>query len=101
MTTQRKHPGFLAKPSRKQMIAELIEGQKQFMQEVNEHGHEEKDYWLSNEDYRKIQKNLAKQIHNDAHKQYLGEYESKSVKADITGPGSWLAEDNEQNDKET
>ena len=95
-----KQPKFLAMPSRKQLIQELIEGQKQFMQEVNEHGHEEKDYWLSKDEYRRAQENLAKEIHNDAHKLYLHEYESKSVKADISGPGSWLAED-ETNNKET
>ena len=93
-----KHPGFLARPSKKQMIAKLIEGQKTFMQEVNEHGYEEKDYWLSKEEYRRAQENLAKGIHNDAHKQYLHEYESKSVKADINAPGGWLAEDNEKQD---
>ena len=96
MSNKHKHPGFLARPSRKQMIQELIEGQKTFMQEVNEHGYEEKDYWLDQDEYRKVQKNLAKQIHNDAHKQYLHEYESKSVKADITGSGRWLAEDEEE-----
>ena len=96
MTNNRKHPGFLAKPSRKQMIQELIEGQKTFMQEVNEHGYEEKDYWLSKDEYRRAQENLAKGIHNDAHKQYLHEYESKSVKADINSPGGWLAEDEKQ-----
>ena len=82
---------------KKELIRELIDGQKQFMQEINEHGHSEKDYWLSKDEYRRTQENLAKEIHNDAHKQYLHEYESKSVKADITGPGSWLAEDEEQN----
>lgn len=82
---------------KKELIRELIEGQKTFMQEINEHGHSEKDYWLSKEEYRRTQENLAKEIHNDAHKQYLHEYESKSVKADITGPGSWLAEDEQEN----
>lgn len=36
-------------------------------------------------------KDLAKEIHNDAHKQYL--HESKSVKADITAPGGWLEDE--------
>ena len=95
--TQKKHPGFLAMPSKKQMIQELIEGQKEFIQEINEHGHSEAEYWLKKHEYRKHQEELAKQIHNDAHKQYLGEYESKSVVADITGSGSWLAEDEQNN----
>lgn len=94
--TKKRHPGFLAMPSRKQMIQELIEGQKEFMSEINTHGYEEKKYWLENEDYRKIQKNLAKQIHNDAHREYLGEYESKSVLADINSPGGWLAEEDDE-----
>ena len=98
--TTKKHPGFLAMPSKKQMIQELIEGQKEFMSEINEHGHSEKDYWINKEEYRKAQENLAKQIHNDAHKQYLHEYQSASVKADINAPGGWLAED-ETNNKET
>ena len=99
-TKQNKHPGFLAMPSKKQMIQELIEGQKEFMSEINTHGYEEKKYWLEDEEYRRVQKNLAKEIHNSAHKEYLHEYQSPSVKADITGPGSWLAEDDdEQNDK--
>ena len=99
MTTKKHHPGFLAMPSKKQMIQELIEGQKEFMSEIHNHGYEEKDYWLYKEEYRRTQENLAKGIHNEAHRQYLGEYESKSVKADITGPGSWLAEDDEKQDK--
>ena len=98
--TQKRHPGFLAMPSKKQMIQELIEGQKDFMQEINEHGHDEKEYWLEKDEYRRIQQNLAKGIHNEAHREYLHEYQSPSVKADITGPGSWLAED-ETNNKET
>ena len=98
--TTKKHPGFLAMPSKKQMIAELIEGQKEFMSEIHNHGYEEKDYWLNKEEYRRTQENLAKQIHNDAHKQYLHEYQSASVKADINAPGGWLAED-ETNNKET
>ena len=98
--TQKQHPGFLAMPSKKQMIQELIEGQKDFMQEINEHGHDEKEYWLEKDEYRRIQQNLAKGIHNEAHREYLHEYQSASVKADITGPGSWLAED-ETNNKET
>ena len=99
MTTKRNnHPGFLAMPSKKQMIQELIEGQKEFMSEINTHGYEEKKYWLEDEEYRRVQKNLAKEIHNEAHREYLHEYQSPSVKADITGPGSWLAED-ETNDK--
>ena len=98
--TTKKHPGFLAMPSKKQMIQELIEGQKDFMQEINEHGHDEKEYWLEKDEYRRIQQNLAKGIHNEAHREYLHEYQSPSVKADITGPGSWLAED-ETNNKET
>lgn len=89
-----------AMTTKQDKIRKLIEGQKQFMQEINEHGYEEKKYWLEDEEYRRVQKNLAKEIHNDAHKQYLHEYESKSVKADISGPGSWLAED-EENDKKT
>ena len=87
-------------PSKKQMIQELIEGQKEFMSEINEHGHSEKDYWLSKEEYRRAQENLAKGIHNEAHREYLHEYQSASVKADINSPGSWLAED-ETNNKET
>ena len=85
------------RPSKKQLIQELIEGQRTFIQEINEHGHEESDYWLNKEEYRRIQQNLAKQIHNDAHKEYLSEYQSKSVIADINAPGGWLAEDEEQN----
>lgn len=69
------------------------------MSEIHNHGYEEKDYWLNKEDYRRTQENLAKEIHNQAHKKYLHEYESKSVKADITGSGSWLAEDEEKQDK--
>lgn len=80
---------------KKQLIQELIEGQKTFMQEVNNHGYEESDYWLQKHEYRKKQEELAKQIHNDAHKTYLSEYESKSVIADITSGGGWLSEDNE------
>ena len=98
--TTKKHPGFLAMPSKKQMIQELIEGQKEFMSEINEHGHSEKDYWINKEEYRRTQENLAKGIHNDAHKQYLHEYQSASVKADINAPGGWLAKD-ETNKKET
>ena len=86
-------------PTKKQLIQELIEGQKEFIQEVNDLGHDEREYWTNKDEYRRIQQNLAKQIHNTAHKTYLHEYQSPSVKADITGPGSWLAEDNEQNDK--
>ncbi len=97
--TKKQHPGFLAMPSKKQMIQELIEGQKEFIQEINEHGHSEADYWLKKHEYRKRQEELAKAVHNDAHNQYLHEYQSPSVKADITGPGSWLAEEDEQNDK--
>ena len=82
--------------TKKQLIQELIEGQKEFMSEINEHGHSEKDYWINKEEYRKAQENLAKQIHNDAHKQYLHEYQSASVKADINAPGGWLAEDDEK-----
>ena len=81
---------------KKQLIQEMIEGQKEFMSEIRNHGYEEKDYWLNKEDYRRTQENLAKEIHNQAHKKYLHEYESKSVKADITGSGSWLAEDEEE-----
>ena len=91
-----KHPGFLARPTKKQMIQELIEGQKTFMQEINEHGHDEKEYWLEKDEYRRIQQNLAKQIHNEAHKTYLHEYQSASVKADINSPGGWLSEDDEK-----
>ena len=79
---------------KEKLIQELIEGQKQFMSEINEHGHSESDYWLNKNQYRKHQEELAKQIHNDAHKQYLSEYESKSVVADITAGGSWLSEEN-------
>jgi len=96
MTTQKKHPGFLAMPSKKQMIQELIGGQKEFMQEINEHGYEEKKYWLEDEEYRRLQQNLAKEIHNTAHRQYLGEYQSKSVLADINSPGGWLQEEDEE-----
>ena len=55
---------------KEKLIQELIEGQKQFMSEIN-----------------------------DAHKQYLSEYESKSVVADITAGGSWLSEENETDKK--
>ncbi len=74
-------------------IKELIEGQKNFISEINQHGHDESKYWLEKQEYRKRQEELAKQIHNDAHKQYLGEYTSKSVVADITAEGGWLSED--------
>ena len=81
---------------KKQLIQEMIEGQKEFMSEINNHGYEEKDYWLNKEDYRSKQLELAINVHNMAHKEYLHEYESKSVKADITGSGSWLAKDEEE-----
>jgi hypothetical protein len=79
--------------SKKEKIKQLIEGQKTFIQEINNHGYEEKDYWLEQGEYRRIQQTLAKEIHNEAHREYLGEYQSKSVIADITAPGGWLEED--------
>ena len=78
---------------KKQLIQELIDDQKNFIQEVNNHGYEERKYWMDQTQYRKRQEELAKQIHNNAHQQYLGEYTSKSVLADITAEGGWLAED--------
>ena len=84
---------------KKQLIQEMIKGQKEFMSEINNHGYEEKDYWLNKEDYRRKQQELAKNVHNMAHKEYLHEYQSPSVKADITGSGSWLSEDEEKQDK--
>jgi len=74
-------------------IRKLIEGQKEFMNDVNAHGYSEKDYWLNNEEYRRTQENLAKEIHNDAHSEYINEYQSKSVLADITSPGGWLEDE--------
>jgi len=81
---------------KKQMIEELIAGQRKFIQEINEVGHSESDYWLEKQQYRKRQEELAKNIHNTAHRQYLGEYESKSLVDDITGDGGWLSEDTDK-----
>lgn len=78
---------------KKQLIQELIDGQKNFIQEVNDHGYEERDYWIDQTKYRKRQEELAKNIHNTAHKEHLSEYTSKSVIADITADGGWLSED--------
>ena len=79
--------------SKSDHIKEMIAGQKKFIQEVNEHGYEEREYWMDQTEYRKRQEELAKNIHNAAHKQYLGEYTSKSVVADITAGGGWLSEE--------
>jgi len=78
---------------KEKLIKELIEGQKTFMSEINQHGYEERDYWMDKGDYRKKQEHLAKEIHNTAHKEHLSEYTSKSVLADITADGGWLSED--------
>ena len=74
-------------PSKKQMIAELIESQKEFLQEINEYT--EESYWMDKTKYRENQMRLAKEIHNAAHKEYISEYQSKSVIADVTAEGGW------------
>ncbi len=83
---------------KKQLIQELIEGQKDFLQEVNNLS--EKDYWLEKGDYREKQQELAKRIHNTAHREHLSEYQSKSVIADITAEGGWLNEELPSDKKE-
>ena len=81
---------------KERLIKELVEGQKEFMSEINQHGHDESKYWLEKQEYRKRQEELAKGIHNAAHREHLSEYTSKSVIADITAEGGWLAEDKEK-----
>lgn len=73
--------------NKQEKIKQLIKEQKEFLQEINEYT--EESYWIDKTKYRENQMRLAKEIHNAAHKEYMSEYQSKSVIADVTAAGGW------------
>jgi len=68
--------------NKKEAIQEMIDGQRKFMQDVNQNGYEDKRYWLEQEDYRNKQAELAKVIQNEAHRENWEGYKD-ALKVDI------------------
>ena len=85
----------MATKQNKERIQQLIKEQKEFLQEINEYT--EESYWMDKTKYRENQMRLAKEIHNAAHKEYMSEYQSKSVIADVTAEGGWWHEKDKDN----
>ena len=85
----------MATKQNKERIQQLIKEQKEFLQEINEYT--EESYWMDKTKYRENQMRLAKEIHNAAHKEYMSEYQSKSVIADVTAEGGWWAQKDKDN----
>ena len=88
----------MATKQNKERIQQLIKEQKEFLQEINEYT--EESYWMDKTKYRENQMRLAKEIHNAAHKEYMSEYQSKSVIADVTAEGGWWTQEKEKDNRE-